>query len=271
MKTIGFATQFYTLWDVQVSPVYQSNDRGQHTLIGHNYVYTYIKNISMDLDKVNRLYPELSIDHSLCGITGREWTKFVDIPVTETQFPFGMYKGTEISECNDVWQLMRCYEHGSTVFGPRRKVLARRKLIELGELVRYDWLQCIDARHIGENEEHVVRCFQNRKYATKSIVLDEEKRKAEELRKAASEYYFTDGQKVELSVKEVDRFSFETQYGYTTILTLVEENTLRLFKYMGSAPPNLDVDEFNKVSCTIKHKEYRGEKQTLLQRIKILS
>ena len=49
MKVIGFANKFYTLWDV-TSKVVESK-YSKDTLVTN----TYIKNISMDIDKVKEI------------------------------------------------------------------------------------------------------------------------------------------------------------------------------------------------------------------------
>ena len=61
MKVIGFANKFYTLWNV-TSKVVESK-YSKDTLVTN----TYIKNISMDIDKVKELYPDVEIDESLRG------------------------------------------------------------------------------------------------------------------------------------------------------------------------------------------------------------
>lgn len=92
-------------------------------------------------------------------------------------------------------------------------------------------------------------------------------RKAKELEASANGHYFTDGQRVELKIKEVDCFSFDTHFGTTFICKFVDESG-KMFKYMGSNPPDVSKDEFTVVKATIKHDNYKGINETKIQRIK---
>lgn len=62
-------------------------------------------------------------------------------------------------------------------------------------------------------------------------------------------------------------FSFDTQYGTTYIVTLIDDNN-RLFKYMGANTPDIK-GEFVTIKATVKHSEYKEQPETKLQRIKI--
>lgn len=269
MTAIGFATKFYTLWDYTVEKVYFTDCNGKHHLSGHRHVYHYIKNISQNLDKVKEMYPDIEPNHELFG-RNSYWEKTETIDFTDTQFPYGNYRGTEIMECNDTFQLRRCLEDQHKV-GARRRVLARRRLIELGELVRYHHLKVITSNYNGYDEGRpIISCVAVRKYATPRDVENFEKIKAEELRKAQTVFLHQDGEKVELDLKLVDRFSFPTQFGLCFIATY-KDKADNVYKYKGSSPPNIENDDFYHVKCTIKHNDYRGEKQTLIQRVKIIS
>lgn len=57
MKKIGFANQYYTLWEVTTIPQYTQYEN--FTVYTHDKeVNTYIKNISIDVEKVKKLYPD---------------------------------------------------------------------------------------------------------------------------------------------------------------------------------------------------------------------
>lgn len=132
MLKIGFATQFYTLWNVEVESNY-STVNGVHYLSGQTARYNFIKNISTSLEKTKALYPDLDIDDSLRGKTGN-WERQEKLSPPFDLFPFGKLACMPIIESADVWQLDRLYH--LTSVNPRTRVLARRRLIELGELVR---------------------------------------------------------------------------------------------------------------------------------------
>jgi uncharacterized protein (DUF3820 family) len=106
-QAIGFAEKFYTLWSIEKEPNYTTDSYGKHWLTGHTTRYTYHKNISMDLDKVKRLYPNLPISNELRGIT-RSW---VSDNKEEDLCPhimkFGKYHGRDVNELlNDDFQYL---------------------------------------------------------------------------------------------------------------------------------------------------------------------
>ena len=54
MLTIGFATEFYTLWDVTID-----NSMDEYGMESIKTYYHYIKNISTDLEKTKQRISEL--------------------------------------------------------------------------------------------------------------------------------------------------------------------------------------------------------------------
>lgn len=277
-RVIGFATEYYTLWNYSVSPVYKSNvvvNGVCPQIVGYNHDYFYIKNISKDLDKVKKLYPGVTIDECLRGVSRRTFRRFEKVEVSIDCFSFGQLEGQSISTSTNVWQLKRAMwlilgQSGEP--NRRRQVLARRRLIELGELVKYphyitkhinvNWGKRDASGNLLPEDYQDVQYRVN--YQTPKFVEIEERKKVA----AERPYYFKDGERLTLSVKEVSRFGFDTMYGYTTVCVLQTPDGLEL-KYMGSNPPNFSDTEFTQVKATVKHKEYRGNKETHLQRIKI--
>jgi hypothetical protein len=64
---------------------------------------------------------------------------------------------------------------------------------------------------------------------------------------------------------------YNTEYGYITVQTFRDEAG-RLIVYKGKAPMDLSPDERVRVSATVKaHSEYRGVKQTIISRPKVVS
>lgn len=96
-KIIGFATQFYTLWNYEVQPVYITDSYGNHHQSGVKHIYTYIKNISKDLQVVKKQYPNVSIDETLRGKTA-SFSSYQKIDLPEGYFWFGKYYGKKIDE-----------------------------------------------------------------------------------------------------------------------------------------------------------------------------
>lgn len=97
MNTIGFANQFYTLWNVKNEPIYTCDSYGKHWLTGYNTHYFYIKNISTDIEKVKSLYPSLTIDEDLRGHT-ISWEKKFKEDLCPQIMKFGKYRGENIDE-----------------------------------------------------------------------------------------------------------------------------------------------------------------------------
>lgn len=131
----------------------------------------------------------------------------------------------------------------ATVKGLRRRVIARQQLLKAGILVK-----------IG------------REY----ITPDQVKKRAINAERAAAinGHHEENGKRISLKVKKLGKaFSFDTQYGTTHVVTLIDENN-RLFKYMGAKLPDIE-DEFVEIKATIKHDTYKDQPETKLQRIKI--
>lgn len=253
-KVIGFAREFYTLWTVIEIPRY-ANIEGARVHVGTEWKYTYIQNLSMDLDKalekVENAWGVKSpeIDESLRGVSSRSFSRYEQRALPYTVFPFGKLMHQEISTADDVWQLTRVFSGDGSIGGgkeldtlirQKRRVLARRRLIELGELTKVDG-----------------------KLLTKKEIEHLEKVKA-------SEWFNKDGERVELKLIFVSSTSFETSFGRTYVVTYKDENG-RVYIYRGGSPPYIeDKDEFFTVKVTIKHDTYREVKQTLIQRPKVL-
>jgi predicted CoA-binding protein len=93
---IGFAGKYYTLWSVVSTEV--KNEKEIYT----QRTYAYLKNISMNIDKVKSLYPDVKIDKTLngkrCYTTIENYTRIVD----PKEFTFGKYLGKRIDEVADV-------------------------------------------------------------------------------------------------------------------------------------------------------------------------
>ena len=128
MKVIGFANKFYTLWDV-TSKVVESK-YSKDILVTN----AYIKNISMDIDKVKELYPGVEIDESLRGHSCTfEYIK-EQKEINTDKFNFGKYEGKLISECTDKNYLCWLFDNCDG----ERKQNVEARLIELGFVIKDD-------------------------------------------------------------------------------------------------------------------------------------
>ena len=99
-KIIGFATQFYTLWDYEAVPQYKTDSYGNHHQTGVDHKYYYIKNVSTDLDKVKLLFPNVEIDTDLRGASSFTRNEKLDLP--ENYFWGGKYAGKLIDEIMEI-------------------------------------------------------------------------------------------------------------------------------------------------------------------------
>lgn len=233
---IGFSGTYYCLWH------YAKDIYG-------NYRHSYIKRISTDIEKVKKLYPDYPIDMDLRGMIF-DWSKTSSprTKPTDSQFTFGRQRGYEISTSDDIkalWALYLTVERGIG----RNKVYARRRLVELGLLVRYP---------------NGGRYFRNRNYVSPAHAA-----KLEAAKVQVKGLFYNNGEKVVLSVKEIRSFSYETQYGTVFIVEYLDTEN-RVFKYKGNRPPFFEnKDCFTTIKATIKHGNYKGQDETLIQRISI--
>ena len=95
-QVIGFATQFYTLWNYEAIPQYKTDSYGNHHQSGVDHKYYYIKNISTDLAKVKNLYPMVEVDVELRGEKSFVRNEKIDLP--GEYFWGGKYAGKLVDE-----------------------------------------------------------------------------------------------------------------------------------------------------------------------------
>jgi hypothetical protein len=95
-KIIGFATQFYTLWNYEAVPQFRTDSYGNHHQTGIDHKYYYIKNVSTDLGKVKVLYPDVEIDNELRGTSSFTRNEKLNLP--DNYFWGGKYAGKLIDE-----------------------------------------------------------------------------------------------------------------------------------------------------------------------------
>ena len=93
---IGFARMYYTLWSV----LQEEGIDEQGKFIRKRY--SYIKNVSMDLAKVQESYPDVIIDENLHGSTSFTSIEREKKPVDNEVFQFGKYAGRRIDETSDI-------------------------------------------------------------------------------------------------------------------------------------------------------------------------
>jgi hypothetical protein len=161
MTTIGFATQFYTLWDVTKEDLFSTTVTAggeMHHKTGERFVCVYIKNISTDLDKVLSLYPDAPINEDLRGksrsfeyTTGNQGVTYGD-----DVFAYGYNKGKAIAECISIRDLSWALQNESNS-GRARNI--KNQMIALG-MAEYDG-------KMYENQEKVDAIIARRNEADK--------------------------------------------------------------------------------------------------------
>lgn len=97
MITIGFASEYYTLWDIQTETVYFTDNYGKHWPLREITKFLYLKNISKDLNKVKELYPTTLIDENLRGYN-RSFSIDGKVDLSPEIIKFGKYSGLHIEE-----------------------------------------------------------------------------------------------------------------------------------------------------------------------------
>lgn len=95
-QIIGFAKQFYTLWDYEAVPQFKTDSYGNYHQVGIDHKYYYCKNVSTDLDKVKSLFPNVQINSELRGTSSFSQYEKLDLP--NNFFWFGKYAGKLIDE-----------------------------------------------------------------------------------------------------------------------------------------------------------------------------
>lgn len=267
---IGFTNVYYTLW---IATTFNLTENVR-----------YLQNLSMDfaeaqhkanerMDSNPGRYDSVEIDLDLKGESSRNFFRplaakryapellaissyagtnmrtidpekiYKIIEPTDKERRYGA--ATEYKKMSSLLWATYLNKDEKTVRGLRRRLIARECLIEAGILVK-----------VG------------REYLTPDQVKSREVKALKAT--AINGHHEIEGKRVELKVKRLgDYGSFETQYGTTFIVTLLDESG-RLFKYMGSNRPNIGEDDFISIKGTIKHDNYKEQAETKLQRIKIL-
>jgi len=251
---IGFGGLLYTLWTLYTYKNY-FGDEGQFNWA---YKYTYHGNLSQSLEEAEKKVVEMGISDYVIDedLRGEKWSlsEYEKANVDPSLFAVGKYYLLPISECNDVSNLYGAYLNDDN---PRRKVYARRRLIELGELVKCTWIETkygsINSYEVKRNWMPV-KMYEGRK-KWDGVIFD---------------HFYNEGERVELNLRELKETGFETAFGWMYIITYRDEQN-RIFKYKGNNPPDItkEDNQFTAVKGTIKHNEYKGKKETYIQRIKL--
>ena len=227
MKIIGFAEQYYTLWNVEKTIV--EMNRFQTKEKTH---FLYIQNLSKDLDKAKAKVNEpFELDLDLKGDKREFYTEGEPQGIIPNDvFKYGKYRFEKIEDCKDVNFVLWYYSETNNKFALKVLLLNGFELIE-GILHNAD-----DAK----KQKHYLSLKRG--------------------------HLFNDKKRIELKIKTIESFGFEGYYGYTFIRVYETECGCEV-KYMGSNPPDVSYEIFEVVKATIKHDNYNEIDETKIQRI----
>jgi hypothetical protein len=153
-------------------------------------------------------------------------------------YPFDMFFGKPIAKMNDERRLFGIIGHHLCPI--RMQAIARRRLIELGHIVRYagKWIAKRELRNIERDK----------------------------VKERGNAHYFEEGQRVKVHVVKELLYQGQGQYGTFFIYRFVDQDTGDVYHYKGGEPMRF---EQAIILGTVSHEEYKGNKQTNLKRITV--
>lgn len=253
-QQIGFTGVYYTLWHI-TQPYRKYRNQFEYDIVQD---FTYIQNLSRDLNQAKaKLKGDFTIDLSLKGEEGWCFSRVIASEINtleQWQFSFGKLAGEDIRVTSDVWQLKRAVEQER---GFRRRVIARRRLAELGVMIRH-----------------------NRKWIAAEELEKIKKREAE-----ANETYghhYKNGEQVKIKVKIISHKDLKNRFGYFAIVEYIDME-FRRYKYIGSSPcvykQEKDgkgitvynkITEWHEITADIEHVYNNGRLETKLKKVKLI-
>lgn len=141
---IGFATQYYTLWEYEAVTTYKTDSYGNHHACGIDHKYHYVKNISTDLSKVESLYPNVSIDMSIRGNASFIRNEILNLP--NNYFWAGKYAGRLIDEIIEIdfnYCLWSCRNYNMPYILNHPKYIAHLAAIEADKMAKINNAQTV--------------------------------------------------------------------------------------------------------------------------------
>ena len=181
-KIIGFATQFYTLWDYEALPQFKTDSYGNHHQTGVDHKYYYIKNVSTDLDKVKALFPNVEIDTELRGTSSFTRNEKLDLP--ENYFWGGKYAGKLIDEIMEIdfkyclWSAEnynmpyitkhpKYIAHFEAIVKAEQDEINSKELLKVGDVVELEF-----TRNGHNADEEYTECWTEANYNDVEIVVN---------------------------------------------------------------------------------------------------
>lgn len=270
---IGFANTYFTLWSVSEPYKHYHNKYDWSWRVDSMYIRNLSMNEESAIEKAKGFgCTVLYINEGLRGTS----TSFHTISdKIETDYPEWMYprnikhshgygdirtlgegRSQEYDnqyEIKALWVLYMkknivfCGENSCNEAWKRPIVHARRRLLNLGFLVRYD-----------------------RKVLAMSYLETYKQIQAEAKLKESLEngHHFTDGQRLELQLHTISFRTFPSEWGVFNVITYQSKDG-KIFSYTGGSEPKVSADEFTTVKATISHDSYKDQDITKLKRITV--
>jgi hypothetical protein len=275
----GAESKMYTMW------------KSFH-IEGYGMKEEYLKNLSTDRDKAESLAMAYAEKFGFTYIDdARDYLR--PIAKGEDVIRFGKHKDCRLSEVSEkylLWIAQGC---------PIKELDTDRYSNTYGEMITVNkYFGGEDFQDIAQREavnKGIGTIQEGKFYSVEYWNVILKKREARSLEKASEvwEHHYAEKSKVQLNLTFVKETSYDTCYGRTYIITFKENATGRMFLYKGANYPiakisykykDIEVAEGSMESCksdiilkgatyqvkgTVKLGDYKGIKQTFLQRLTI--
>ena len=252
---IGFGGEYYTLWWVSNPYRHYYSDKAFEIRVDRTYIQNLSTNKETAIAKFSKRTPDETptIDMDL---RGDKWQRdswmcpYYKFDMRKWESEVTKRDGDVVWDENTDWfvkKLWRTFLTHKDMEKTTKNVMtmlhSRRALVGLGLLEKF-----------------------NREFMSPNRIAGI--RKAKQRAKLVQDHHGTNGERIEIELTLFDSFLFETQFG-TCFVETYKSNDGHAYKYMGGNPPNWAKGDKKTVKGTIKHSEYKGQKETKLQRIKI--
>ena len=154
MLKIGFASKYFTLWDVSTWTEYGQGTTGTYSY--QKTQYTYYRNLSINEDKALEKakkagVADLTVDTELFGRSGRSFETssprvYEVITYEDTQFSYGKNRGKYFSESDDI-------EYLKWYFVDSRNIKAAERVAELDDYYIVDGTDLITQDILEKREK----------------------------------------------------------------------------------------------------------------------
>lgn len=160
MLKIGFASKYFTLWDVSTWTEYGQGSTGTYSY--EKTLYTYYRNLSMNeanaIEKAKLAgVKDLTVDTELFGRSGRSFETssprvYETIVYEDTQFSYGKNRGKYFSETDDINYLQWYFADSGNIKAAERVVeLDDYFVIDGTDLINVDILENRSRTKVLEN------------------------------------------------------------------------------------------------------------------------